>query len=151
MEMPRWLNHVAIIIDHAHRDIGPYLEEYLQSYNITVDESPASAKYWLVVEQDNLQQHIASVSSSTTPRQYEIVYTLQFKLLKAKGAEILPTSTVSVTRQATINSDRILGSNQEEILLINEMRRDAVVQLINRISKTVGRSPPGDKYGLIRK
>ena len=132
--MPRWLNHIAVIIDHAHRDLGPYLTDDLESYNLIVDSSPEKAQYWLVIEQDNLQERIDSVSSSTTPRQYELTYTVQFKLMHAKGAEIFSSTQISVTRQATINSDRILGSTQEEALLIDEMRHEAAIQIMNQVS-----------------
>jgi len=146
MDMPRWLNHVAIIVEQGHRDLAPYLAEYLQSYNLIVDAEPAEAQYWIIIEHDHFQQQITSVSSSATPRQYELTYTVQFKLVRAKGEEIIPTSAISVTRQATINSDRILGSNQEESLLLDEMRRDAAVQIMNRINKNVKR----ETYEAIR-
>lgn len=133
--MPRWLNHVAIIVEQAQRDLGPSLVESLQSYNIIIDSSPASAQYWLIIENDNLQKNIASISSSTTPRQYELIYTVQFKLMQAKGRDIVPSSSISIARQATINNDRILGSNQEESLLIQEMIQEAVTQIINRVGK----------------
>ena len=148
--MPRWLNHVAIIVEQGHRDLAPYLVEYLQSYNLTVDNSPTAAQYWLIIEHDNLQQQITSVSSSTTPRQYELTYTVQFKLIKARAQEIIPTSAISVSRQATINSDRILGSNQEESLLVDEMRRDAATQIMNRISRKVGKMTPNNEVLIKR-
>lgn len=141
MDMPRWLNHVAIIVEQGHRDLAPYLAEYIQSYNLIVDSSPAAAQYWIIIEHDSLKQQITSVSSSTTPRQYELIYTVQFKLVRAKGQEIIPTSAITVIRQATINSDRILGSNQEESLLLNEMRRDAAVQIMNKIGSVGNKAP----------
>ncbi len=134
MDMPRWLNHVAVIVEHAHRDLGPYLVDSLQSYNLIVEPSPNRALYWLIIQQDNLQENITSVSSSTTPRQYELIYSVQFKLMQAKGKEIISPTEIRVTRQATINSDRILGSNQEQALLVTEMRRDAAIQIMNRLS-----------------
>jgi LPS-assembly lipoprotein len=141
IDMPRWLNHVSVIIERAQRDIRPALTEYLQSYDIIVESSPAQAKYWLIVQQDNLQEQIASVSSSATPRQYELTYTVTFKLVEAKGREIMPPSAISVTRQATINSNRILGSTQEEALLIKEMRREAATQIVYKLSMALS------KYG----
>jgi LPS-assembly lipoprotein len=132
--MPRWLNHVAVIVEQTNRDLQPFIIESLQSYHITVDENPAEAQYWLILQKDTLTEQIVSVSSSTTPRQYELTYTVQFKLVHARGAEIIASSHISVTRQATINSDRILGSNQEEAILVNEMRHDAAIQIMNRVS-----------------
>lgn len=135
MDMPRWLNPVAVIIENAHHDLGTHLIDYMKSYNLTVYTEPALANYWIIIEQDNIQQTISSVSSSTTPRQYDLIYTVRFKLVRKKGEEIIPSSEVKVIRQFTLNSDRILGSNQEEELLKSEMRRDAAIQIINQISR----------------
>jgi LPS-assembly lipoprotein len=135
VDMPRWFNKVAIIVQQGHRDIAPLLHKQLQAYNIEVTDEPSAAPYWLIIQSDNMQENISSVSSSTTPRQYQLVYTLRFKLQKANGVEIIPASQIIVTRQITINSDRILGSTDEEELQKSEMRRDAVIQIINRISQ----------------
>ena len=135
MDMPRWLSPVAVIIENGHQDLRSYLVDYMKSYNINVLSDPELARYWLIIEQDYMQENITSVSSSTTPRQYELVYTVKFKLAQKKGVEIISTAEVNVTRQVTLNSNRILGSNQEEELLKNEMRRDAAIQIINRISR----------------
>ncbi|MDF1928913.1 hypothetical protein PGH45_00900 [Legionella pneumophila] len=40
-----------------------------------------------------------------------------------------------MSRQLTVNNDRILGSNEEQALLVSEMRRDAAIQIINRLNR----------------
>jgi LPS-assembly lipoprotein len=135
IDIPPWLNNVYIVIQQANRDLGPLLSNQLQAYKVQVNPDPASAKYWLIIESDNIQRNITSVSSSTTPRQYQLIYTVNFKFQQNKGKEIIPPNQIVVTRQITINGDRILGSNDEEALLISEMRRDAAIQIINRISR----------------
>ena len=134
-ESIRWLNNVAIVIQQAHRDLEPLLREQLKAYNIGVNADPAFANYWLIIENETIEQNITSISSSTTPRQYQLIYTVQFKLQQTKGAEILPISQIVVNRQITLNSNRILGSNDEEELQKEEMRRDAAIQILNRLSK----------------
>lgn len=133
LNMPTWLTDVAIIVEAANRDLDPMLKEQLQAYHIRMSSDPATARYWLIIEEDQEEQHITSVSSSTTPRQYQITYRVKFKLQAAKGKEIIPLSTVTTTRQLTVNSDRILGSNDEENTLKREMRRDAALQIMDRI------------------
>lgn len=137
----RWLNSVCIVIQQAHRDLEPLLKTQLKAYDIQVTSDPSLAKYWLIIEREDLQQTISSISSSTTPRQYEITYLLDFKLQRAKGAEVIPLNRIIVTRQVTLNSDRILGSKDEAELQKTEMRRDAVIQILNRLS----RSAPNQK------
>ena len=141
VNVPQWLSDVAIIVQQAHNDIAPLLKNQLQAYNVYVNPDPTTAHYWLIIENDAIQQNITSVSSSTTPRQYQLIYTIRFKLQKAKGEEIISTIPITVTRQITINSDRILGSNEEEELTKSEMRRDAVMQILNRISRASPDTP----------
>jgi LPS-assembly lipoprotein len=133
VDMPAWLNDVSIVIQNAEHQLGPLLIKHLEAYSIRICANPARAKYWLIVEEDHFSQDITSVSSSTTPRQYQLTYRVRFKLQQANGPEIIPSRTVIVTRQLTVNSNRILGSNAEEGLFQEEMRRDAVLQVIDRI------------------
>ncbi len=135
LDMPRWLNNVTIEIQNAHRHMGSLLSDQLRAYHINVIPDPSLADYWLIIAQDDFQQQISSISSSTTPRQYQLIYTVQFKLQRAKGKEVMPLSKVVVTRQITLNSDRILGSTNEEDQSKQEMRRDAAIQIIDRLSR----------------
>ncbi len=135
VDVPTWFNNVAIIKGQTHNDLASLLRMELQSQHIQVNSSESSADYWLILESDNVQQHITSVSSSTTPRQYQLIYTVHFKLQQRNGRDIIPEATLMITRQLTINGNRILGSNEEEELLKAEMRRDAVIQIMNRISQ----------------
>ena len=145
VNVPPWLNNVAIIVQQVNRDLEPLLKNQLQAYNIRINADPALANYWLILEQDSIVQNISSISSSTTPRQYQLIYTVTFKLEQAHGKEIIPSTTIVVARQSTINSDRILGSNDEEDLQKSEMRRDAVIQILNRLSRRspeIGKTTP---------
>lgn len=134
-DIPPWLNNVAIVVQNAHRDLGPMLKTQLEAYKIRVMPNTTQADYLLVIESDGIQQQITGVAASTAPRQYLLIYDVQFTLVKVKGGIIVPSSQVFVTRQLTINNDRILGSNFEETQISYEMRRDAAIQIINRLGR----------------
>lgn len=125
---------LSIIHDNAiHQDLEAMIKNQLRSYNVEVEDDIDAALYWLVIESDQLEQQINSISSSTTPRQYQLLYTVKFKLQHAKGTEKIPTQSVIVVRELTVNSNRILGSNDESAILEREMRHDAAVQIVNRL------------------
>lgn len=126
-------DNIAISIQNAHRDLELLLKDGLLTYGISVTD-PTHASYLLVVEQDSKHQQITNVAASTAPRQYLISYDVQFTLIKVKGPVLIPSSHVMVSRQLTINNNRILGSNYEEAVFYSEMRRDAAIQIINRLS-----------------
>lgn len=140
-EMPPWFNKVAIIIDKANADLKTRLTEQLQGFYITVCPVEQNAEYRIIIERDQYINNIASVSSATTPRQYQLIYTLWFKLQTYKGEEIIPLNHISVSRTVTINNDRILGSSQEEDLTKSSMRQDAVLQIINTLRKQPAKLP----------
>ena len=133
-DIPEWLTNVAVIVQQGHKDLATLLKERLKAYHIAICDELNRATYWLIILHDHFEQHIMSVSSSTTPRQYQLIYTVQFKLQSRLSGEVIPTTQIAVTRQLTVNSDRILGSNDEEERFKTEMRREAVVQILDRIS-----------------
>lgn len=136
MDMPRWFNCVAIFDKNMSSDLKPIIKKRLKAYNICVCKDISKAKYWLILEEDKNSERITSVSSSTTPRQYQMTYVVRYKVQKNKGKDIIPSSDAIVTRQFTINSNRILGSDYEGDLLKKEMYYDAVTQILDHIENT---------------
>lgn len=135
-DMPSWLDSVTIILhNNANADLPRRISEQLRSYYVHVTPDMAHANYQLIIERDEYQTNIASVSSTTTPRQYQLIYTLWFHLVERSGKEVIPLNNIQVSRVVTINDDRILGSAQEERLTQGAMRQDAVIQMINRIKQ----------------
>lgn len=135
VDMPTWLNNISITVKAAHQDLASLLKDSFQSYGVRIVADPGKAEYLLIIENDASQQQMTSVSASTTPRQYLLTYTIVYSLIKANGTPIVTSNIISVTRQLTVNNDRILGSDAEEILIYAEMRREAVMQIINRLSR----------------
>ena len=132
-DVPKWLDKVYI--DNKTRDgeLLSVLKVQLKNYKIHVNLDPASAKYWLVINDSSHYQQIISIGASTNARQYQLILTVVYTLRTSKGKELIPNSLIKVTRQITMNNNRILGSSEEEITLLKEMRQDAVVQMINQL------------------
>lgn len=135
IDMPKWFNDVYIMTQQGDRTLVSTLETYFKAYQIDLNPRPDEARYWLVIQKIEQKQEISSVGTSSNPRQYLLLYTVDFLLQERKGKIVLPTSQVTVTRQLTVNSNRILGSNEEATLLIKEMQRDAAMLILNKISR----------------
>lgn len=136
MDVPEWLANVSIITKEGKdRELASILKSQLEGYKIQVNSDPSLAQYWLTINRSNYQQQIISIGASTNPRQYQLTLTVEFMLTARKGRVIKPARQVVVTRQLTVNNDRILGSNEEETIILGEMRQEAVVQMINRLSR----------------
>jgi len=130
-EFPTWLRpNVAIILEDKAHDWEVYLKPLLSAGDIKVTSDPKQAPFWLIIEKEKLVQNIASVSSSSTPRQYQLRYTVTFRLENNRGKTLIPSRSVVVNRPLTINNERILGSRNESEKLKLAMKRDAAIQII---------------------
>lgn len=130
-EFPTWLKpRVAIILEDEARDWESYLKPLLSAGDIKTTSDPKQAPFWLFIEHENLVQNIASVSSSSTPRQYQLRYTVTFRLENNRGKTLIPSRSVVVNRPLTINNERILGSRNESEKLKLAMKHDAAIQII---------------------
>jgi LPS-assembly lipoprotein len=130
-EFPTWLRPaVAIILEDKTHDWEAYLKPLLSAGDIKVTSDPKQAPFWLIIEKEKLVQNIASVSSSSTPRQYQLRYTVTFRLENNRGKTLIPSRSVVVNRPLTINNERILGSRNESEKLKLAMKHDAAIQII---------------------
>lgn len=128
MEAPSWLRGIAISAEALDVELVSMLKSQLKHYKIEVYPDITKAPY-LLITQSRFEKRIISVGASTNPRQYQLLLTIEL-MLQSKNAEIIvPKRQLLVTRQLTVNNDRILGSNEEERILMNEMRQDALIQL----------------------
>jgi LPS-assembly lipoprotein len=133
-DAPTWLKPgIAIRVEGNAKNWERYLKNSFEASHIRVITPPEKAPYALIIENETLDKNIISVSSSTTPRQYQLTYTAYFRLETKKGKKLIPSSSVIVTRPLTINNDRVLGSRNEGEKLKTEMKRDAALKIIERI------------------
>ncbi|HHT0593139.1 TPA: LPS assembly lipoprotein LptE [Legionella anisa] len=132
--VPNWLNNVAIISENDDKQFISILQSRLEGSDVEVNPEPSRAKYWLIVNEVNLQQQIISVGASTNPRQYTLTLTVVFVLKTRAGQVINAPGRISISRELILNNNRILGSKDEESILIGEMKQDAVTQVIYRLS-----------------
>jgi LPS-assembly lipoprotein len=136
MDVPTWLNNVSIIFKNEDQQLLSIFKARFEGYKIQVNSNPDQAKYWLVINQIAIQRQIISVGASTNPRQYNLLLRVEFMLQTRKGQVIKLPKAVYATRQLTINNDRILGSDDEENILIGEMKQEAVTQILNQLNHT---------------
>jgi len=130
-DFPTWLRpKVAIILENETHDWEAQLKPLLSAGDIKVTSDPKQASYWLIIEKEKLDQNIASVSSSSTPRQFQLRYSVTFRLETDQGKILIPSRSVVVNRPLTINNERILGSRNEAEKLKLEMKHDAAIQII---------------------
>jgi outer membrane lipopolysaccharide assembly protein LptE/RlpB len=84
---------------------------------------------------ETLQKRVASVAASAAAAEYQIDYTLRFRIVGDDGAERVKETLLKADRSYRYKADAIMGSADEEAMLQREMRRDMANQILRRLQQ----------------
>jgi len=100
---------------------------------VVEDRNEADAVLEILGEKND--RRVAAVNSEGRVSQYELYYELSFRMLDPKGEIVHPAATVGVTRDYAFDPNNVLGKAQEESLLRDDMRKQAVNQMLRRLAR----------------
>lgn len=115
--------------------LGIKLERAIRASPTTsVVMSPENAEAVIEIIGAITEKGILSLSGGGRVRDFNVVYRVAFRVINQEKVEIVPTSEVSLARVLPFRDEQILAKNEEETLLIKDMQRDAVQQILWRLS-----------------
>ena len=110
------------------------LKRYIQSgTDTTLVDDPKRADAILELTQDQREKVILSLAATGRVREYQLRYRINFRVHDGKGANFVPPSTVTLTRDVTYSDTDVLAKEAEEQLLYRDMQSDMVQQLMRRL------------------
>lgn len=77
---------------------------------------------------------VLAYNSEGQARIYSLILTARFSVTLQNGAEVLPPTTVSTTREMNWDERDYNGKAQEEQLLYQEMETTVIQMIVNRLS-----------------
>jgi LPS-assembly lipoprotein len=101
--------------------------------NAKVVDRPQEAEAILLITGETRDKVILSLNSDGRVREYTLRYRVTYRVIDGKGSDFVPASEILLRRDITFN-DQVLAKESEEALLYNDMQRDAVSQIIRRLS-----------------
>lgn len=107
---------------------------YTRSGGTVVDRRD-DAEAVLEILGESSDRRVAAVNSEGRVSQFELYYALRFRLLDLRGELLHPESSVGVTRDYAFDPNNVLGKAQEEVLLRDDMRQQAIGQMLRRLSR----------------
>jgi LPS-assembly lipoprotein len=87
------------------------------------------------------ERQILSLSSAGRVREVRLRFRYAYRVVDAKGRELVSTTGVELTRDISYDDSAVLAKEQEEQLLWRDMENDLVQQLLRRLT-AVKPSPP---------
>ena len=96
--------------------------------------SAKDADAQLNIIEDRRDRQILSLSGAGRVREYELKLRVVYQLIDAKNGVFIPTSEIQLSRILSYDDSRIIAKQQEEALLYQDMERDAVAQILRRMT-----------------
>ncbi|MDQ3268295.1 MAG: LPS assembly lipoprotein LptE [Pseudomonadota bacterium] len=116
------------------------LKRTVQLYNIKLADSSANAQLTLHIVSETMSKQILSLSDAGRVREYQLNYRVSLRAYDIKLDEWVPADEIVLQRYLSYDNTQVLAKEMEETLLYQDMRNDAVQQILRRLS--LAKPPP---------
>jgi LPS-assembly lipoprotein len=109
------------------------------STRIADDAAEADATLFILGE--NRAKLILTLTQQGTVREFQLRYSIVYRLADKAGKEILPPSEIVSLRSYIYNDQNALAAEAEDAFLYRDMQQDAAQQLLRRLASPAARPP----------
>ena len=96
----------------------------------------ADAPMQVIIARENITRQTSTVDRLAKAAEYTLLYELRFQLKYASGIPEQPERSIRLRRTYQFDNTRIVGKFDEEATLQEDMRQQAVAQLLSQLSHT---------------
>lgn len=114
------------------------LKLFLEDAGATITGNRGAADIVLVVSNESFDKRVLAVDPNTgQDSEFEIDYHVDFSATRRHGKTLLPVQAINLQRDYVFDPAAVLGMSREESVLRDEMRRDAVQQMLGRLDRAL--------------
>ena len=110
------------------------MKRALQAVGVQLADTPDKAQLILDIVSETTGKQILSLSGAGRVREFQLRYTLSFRAYDPMQHNWLPAGEIALLRNLTYDDAQVLAKEQEEALLYQDMRNDAVQQMLRRLN-----------------
>jgi LPS-assembly lipoprotein len=132
-QLPAVLATTYIEAQDRQSDFVQSLRRNLLASGAQLAPAAAEATASLHILQDQVTRKVLSVSAFNTPREYELVYTVRFKV-SGNNQQQIAEQEVSLSRDYTFDERSLLAKENEEDVLQQALADDLAVIVMRRLA-----------------
>ncbi len=137
IELPPPLE-VTYIQGSPQNELVRELRRGLENVGARVTQERAEASAVLRLLKERFDRRVLSVGSTGKVTEYELTYQVRFDVLDAEGESLMEDQTLNLVRGYLNDESQVIGKADEEGLIREEMRRDAVRLMFYRMRAQLG-------------
>lgn len=123
----------AIYLEGASAPLVEQFKKALESSTVQIVDSRAAAGAIITVSNEDSLKRSLSLGSSGKSNQYGLEYRLNYEITDASGKQLVKSQPIEIRRDYFNNQQLILGKDNEEVVIRNEMYQQAVRTMINQV------------------
>ena len=129
----------SVYVQNSGAAIGDELQLYLDDAGVVRAPDAASADVIVHLSGERYDRRVLSVDANTgKAREFELEYRVNYSALTRAGGMLVENQVLTLTRDFVFDADALIGKSREESELREEMRRDAVLQILGRLDRAMG-------------
>ena len=131
--LPAAMQRVAVQGADLPNPLGRDLRKALTRLGAQVVEGSAEPTAILRIGRNAMRTDVLSVGGNARANEYTMRYHVEFDVVGAAGAPLLPVQTLELTRDFTFDASQALGIAAEQDLLSDELQREMVQAILRRL------------------
>ena len=117
------------------------LKRALQGAGVQLVDLPENAQLTFHIVAETAGKQILSLSGAGRVREYQLRFSVSFRAFDNTQHDWLPPAEIVLLRNLSYDDAQILAKEQEDALLYQNMRSDAVQQLLRRLNNAKPAAP----------
>ena len=118
-------------------DYAPFIAELkraIEANSVEITDSPEQAQLTLQIFSEVADRQILSLSGGGRVREFQLQYRISLRAYDQKQQDWLAPEEITLRRDFYFDDSQVLAKEQEEALLYQNMRSDAVQQVLRRLN-----------------
>lgn len=128
------LSFKTLYIEGPKLTITRELQQSIKNNSIVIVDDINEAEVVLNLMGESNQKRILSLGGTGTVREYELNYEVNFRVREASNPIWNKLQSIKIRRDYSYNDKLLLGKSDEETRINNDMRSDAVREIVRRLS-----------------
>lgn len=118
-------------------DYAPFITELkdaIKANSVQITDLPEQAQLTLHIVSETTDKQILSLSGGGRVREYRLQYRVSLRVYDQKQQDWLAPEEIVLRRDFSYDDAQVLAKEQEEAMLYQNMRSDAVQQVLRRLN-----------------
>lgn len=138
-------SQLYITAEDPQSDIAERLTRLLQNSGLPMAESPLLADYTLIIHDEIERKRTVSVDAKGRASEYELITSAVYSVSDSNRRILLSNAEADVYRTLEWDDNEVVSKGEEEILLREEMRRELINRIIDRLRRIDVSASPEDR------